>query len=87
LGGEEFLVIAPNTDGATALLLAECIREAIETRQLKNVVFARPVTVSIGAAACSTDNNLAWRELVKMADQAVYRVKEMNRNGVQLVAC
>jgi diguanylate cyclase (GGDEF)-like protein len=83
LGGEEFLIIAPNTDAAAALLLAERIRKAIETSQLKEVTLSRPVTASIGVA-CSTDHPLSWKELVKMADQAVFRVKKAHRNAVQL---
>lgn len=85
LGGEEFLVIAPNTDGAAGLLLADRIRKAIESRQLKDVAFSRPLTVSIGVA-CSTNHNHGWRELVKLADQAVYRVKDRGRNGVEFAS-
>ncbi len=82
LGGEEFLIIAPNTDCKAAMLLGERIRMAIETRQLKDTALPRPVTVSIGVAS-STDCKSDWRELVKLADQAVYMVKEKGRNGVQ----
>ncbi len=83
LGGEEFLIIAPNTDTSAALLLAERIRQAIESRQLNELDLSRPVTASIGVA-CSTDHPLSWKELVKMADQAVFRVKKAHRNAVQL---
>lgn len=85
LGGEEFLIIAPNTDAAAALLLAERLRHAIETRQLNEVALSRPVTVSIGVA-CSTDHKLGWKELVKSADQAVFRVKNNQRNAVHLAS-
>jgi len=85
LGGEEFLVIATDTDGAAALLLAERIRKAIETRQLKGVSLPRLLTISIGVAS-STDCKSDWRELVKLADKGVYRVKEKGRNGVQFAS-
>ncbi|MDO9422688.1 MAG: diguanylate cyclase [Methylobacter sp.] len=85
LGGEEFLIIAPNTDGATALLLAERIRSVIEKNQLQGLVLARPVTVSIGVAG-SLGAKPDWKELMKWADEALYRVKQGSRNGVQL-AC
>jgi diguanylate cyclase (GGDEF)-like protein len=85
LGGEEFLIIAPNTEAAAALLLAERIRHAIENRQLNNVALSRPVTVSIGVA-CSTHYPLGWKELVKMADQAVFRAKKAQRNAVHLAS-
>jgi diguanylate cyclase (GGDEF)-like protein len=85
LGGEEFIVIAPNTDIPAALLLAERVCNAIQTRQLKGVELPRTVTVSIGVSS-SKDCNTDWRDLVKMADQAVYEVKKRGRNGVQLVS-
>ncbi|MGZ8188643.1 MAG: HDOD domain-containing protein, partial [Methylosarcina sp.] len=50
LGGEEFLVIAPNTDATAALLLAERIRSAIQFHQPKDLALPRPITASIGVA-------------------------------------
>ena len=85
LGGEEFIVIAPNTDIPAALLLADRICKAIESRQLKGVVLPRVVTVSIGVSS-SKDCNADWRDLIKLADKAVYEVKKKGRNGVQLAS-
>ncbi|MGR9013156.1 MAG: diguanylate cyclase [Gammaproteobacteria bacterium] len=83
LGGEEFLIIAPNTDGTTALLLAERIRSAIEENQLQGLVSPYPVTVSIGVAG-SVGAKPDWKILMKWADDALYLVKQGQRNGVQL---
>ncbi|NOT13954.1 MAG: diguanylate cyclase [Methylococcaceae bacterium] len=83
LGGEEFIVIAPNTDSTAAVLLAERIRKAIEVHQLKNIKLPRLVTVSIGVASVK-EFKASWNDLIKSADQAVYRVKEKNRNAVLL---
>jgi two-component system cell cycle response regulator len=83
LGGEEFLVIAINTDGASALLLAERIRNIIEKNQPQKLALTRPITVSIGVAG-STGAKPDWKELIKLADQALYRAKLNGRNGVQL---
>lgn len=85
LGGEEFLIIAPNTDGSTALLLAERIRSAIEKNQLQELVLRQPVTASIGVAG-SVGAKPGWKELMKSADDALYLIKQGSRNGVQL-AC
>ncbi|MDO9161771.1 MAG: diguanylate cyclase [Methylococcaceae bacterium] len=85
LGGEEFLVIATNTDGATAVLLAERIRSAIQTNQPKDIGLLRPITVSIGVAG-SVGSKPGWQELIKLADQALYKVKAGNRNAVQLAS-
>jgi len=83
LGGEEFLIIAPNTDGTTALLLAERIRNAIEQKQPGGFELTRPVTVSIGVAG-SKGAEPSWKELMKKADNALYTVKQGGRNGVLL---
>jgi diguanylate cyclase (GGDEF)-like protein len=83
LGGEEFLVISPNTDTSAALQLAERIRHGIEKKQLVKIVFTRPVTISIGVAS-STGAKPDWEELINLADQALYRVKQGSRNGIQL---
>ncbi|WP_333873416.1 GGDEF domain-containing response regulator [Methylobacter sp.] len=83
LGGEEFLIIAPNTDGTTALLLAERIRNSLERNQPEGLVLRYPVTVSIGVAG-SMGAKPSWKELMKRSDDALYLVKQGNRNGVQL---
>lgn len=83
LGGEEFLVIAPNTDAKAALLLAERIRSAIEAEQPKDLTLPRPMTVSIGVAG-SLGGKPRWNELMKLADQALYKIKAGGRNAVKL---
>jgi len=83
LGGEEFLIIAPNTDGSTALLLAERVRNAIERNQPVGLELRYPVTVSIGVAG-SMGAQPSWKELMKRADDALYLVKQGARNGVRL---
>ena len=83
LGGEEFLIISPKTDGAIAQSLAERIRSSIEKNQLQGPVLRQPVTASIGVAG-SMGAKPGWKELMKQADDALYLVKQGNRNGVQL---
>lgn len=83
LGGEEFLIIAPNTDGDTATLLAERVRHCIEENQPQGLVLRHPVTVSIGVAGTGRGRPNS-KELMKRADDALYQVKQNSRNGVQL---
>ncbi|TAN71045.1 MAG: diguanylate cyclase [Methylobacter sp.] len=85
LGGEEFLVIAPNTDGGTAMLLAERIRRSIEKNQLHGFVLRQPITVSIGVAG-AMGAKPGWKELMKWADDALYLIKQGNRNSVRLAS-
>lgn len=70
-GGEEFLLILPDTDRAGALLVAERIRAAVaaETR----------VSVTIGVAQSAKDDIAA---VLARADQALYRGKAAGRNRV-----
>ncbi|MDD2864186.1 MAG: diguanylate cyclase [Methylococcales bacterium] len=82
LGGEEFLVILPNTDSKEAILLAERIRKMIEANQA-NVPLTKPMTVSIGAA-CSNNGKTSGKELITLADDALYAVKRERRNAVKL---
>ena len=83
LGGEEFLVIAPNTDAAAAMKTAERVRKAIEEQQPAELSPPGRLTVSIGVAS-SFGSPAGWHTLIKLADQALYRVKQSTRNGVQL---
>ncbi len=73
-GGEEFAVIAPNTDEVAAVLLAERFRLAIESAQWPK----RSITVSVGIT-CSRDQVTADR-LIDVADKALYRAKAAGRN-------
>ena len=73
-GGEEFAVIAPNTDEVAAVLLAERFRHAIESAQWPK----RAITVSVGIT-CSRDQVTADR-LIDVADKALYRAKAAGRN-------
>jgi two-component system cell cycle response regulator len=85
LGGEEFLVIAPNTDTAAAILLAERIRSAIQSHQPKGLALSRPITASIGVSG-SVGGKPGWSMLIKLADQALYKVKAKGRNAAQLAS-
>ncbi len=87
-GGEEFMILAPNTPAPSAMVLAERLRIRIESSPL--VVTGGPekklvlrITTSIGVAGTgegATDS----QALIKNADDALYRAKEKGRNRVVL---
>jgi two-component system cell cycle response regulator len=82
-GGEEFVVIMPETDVAVATMVAERLRRRIAADPFTIQQGARklPVTISIGIAALrGRDDNAAG--LLKRADQALYRAKRDGRNRV-----
>ena len=76
-GGEEFLVICPETDLQGARQLAEKLRQAIGGTAFGEL---GSKTVSCGVAAVGTDINLDM--LVNRADKALYAAKEAGRNKV-----
>jgi len=80
-GGEEFVVILPNTNGAQAAAVAEKLRSKIsETKHHIGADHIR-ITVSIGVAAV-TASRPDIRELIKLADSALYKAKGAGRNKV-----
>jgi diguanylate cyclase (GGDEF)-like protein len=82
LGGEEFIVIAPNTKTAVAKTLSERLRSDVERHQPQTIKLARPLTISIGVAV-STDRTINENDLLHRADQALYRAKHAGRNTVR----
>jgi diguanylate cyclase (GGDEF)-like protein len=82
-GGEEFLLILPDTELNAARVLAERIREAIGARPLLVDSQRIPITVSLGVASKTGAVNLD--ELSVEADRAMYLAKHGGRNRVASV--
>lgn len=79
VGGEEFLVICPDTDSRAAFKGAERLRMQMETVILNEVQPPLRMTVSIGVAA--TQGDLMTREaLLSRADKCLYTAKQSGRN-------
>lgn len=80
-GGEEFAVVVPAVDADDALCLAQRLCQAINSIQLPhNMSPFGHITISIGVAALAPENGQAPEILIREADQALYRAKEMGRN-------
>jgi histidine kinase len=80
-GGEEMVVVLPETPGTSAFEVAERIRQMIETRPLQHGEHSLKVTASLGVAT-NTEQMLTQESLIEAADQALYRSKESGRNRV-----
>jgi diguanylate cyclase (GGDEF)-like protein len=80
-GGEEFLIILQDTDGAGAELASEKIRAAVEALKVQLTGTVLQKTISIGIAVFPTDCDTFW-QTVKYADVALYQAKETGRNRV-----
>jgi len=77
IGGEEFVIILPDTSGESAWVLAERCRKTVESANWPE----RPISVSIGIS--TLDGRIADAEkLICEADQALYHSKATGRNRV-----
>jgi two-component system, cell cycle response regulator len=81
-GGEEFVVVMPETDMAVATMVAERLRRGIASESFPIQKGARSieVTISIGIATLGPGEDAAM--VIKRADQALYRAKRDGRNRV-----
>jgi len=81
-GGEEFVVVLPQTDGKEAMIMAERLRESIEVMTIEHEGHAISRTASIGVASLTEVKTEIAGDLLKQADQALYKAKESGRNRV-----
>jgi len=83
-GGDEFIVVLPDTDGPTAALLGERLRATVaRTEFLTPEGPALRLTASFGVAAYP-EHAKTKEELVRMADEAMYHAKGRHPNTVTL---
>ncbi|WP_166264464.1 GGDEF domain-containing protein [Marinobacter caseinilyticus] len=81
-GGEEFLLILPQTPADGAMIKAERVRQAIASIPFPDINGEFRVTVSIGVAEYEADETVD--DTIARADRALYRAKEAGRNRVEL---
>lgn len=81
-GGEEFAVILPNTDEDGAMRIACKIIAAVENLAIEHAhsQVAKHVTLSIGIATMSQENESSEAQLLENADKALYFAKDRGRN-------
>jgi diguanylate cyclase (GGDEF)-like protein len=78
-GGEEFIILSPDTKEEGAIELAENIRKLIMTLSVSSI---NNITCSFGVAQMKKDETL--EQLCERADKAVYKAKESGRNQVSI---
>ncbi len=81
-GGEEFMLILPNTDRNGAIRVGENVRLAVAALSIEHQHSSASdhVTVSIGCATAIPDDNNSAEQLIFAADQALYTAKDSGRN-------
>lgn len=81
-GGEEFVVVMPGRDGATAAAIAERLRDKVANGLASTIETKRSPTISIGLASLRESHAATLEDLLGAADVAVYRAKAQGRNRV-----
>jgi diguanylate cyclase (GGDEF)-like protein/PAS domain S-box-containing protein len=84
-GGEEFVVILPDTESKGAVRLAEHIRKSVIDLAIPHPKsgISEFVTVSIGVVSVSADSVTSPEQIVTFVDEALYRAKNGGRNQIQ----
>lgn len=79
-GGEEFLMVLPNTDLHTSVQIAERIRNLVETLPVKIGENGIQITISLGITQLAGRTGLSLEQLIDEADKALYQAKQQGRN-------
>ena len=81
-GGEEFLIILPNSEAVGAVEMAQRIREAVSQVRFNSENDEITVTISVGVAQCAVDGEEGGEAIISRADTALYQAKSGGRNQV-----
>lgn len=80
-GGEEFLIITPNSDFENVKEIAERVWREVRDRPFKIGSLSLDVTISVGFA-CIEDSDVSISDVIKRADDSLYRAKESGRDQI-----
>jgi diguanylate cyclase (GGDEF)-like protein len=81
-GGEEFLIVVPETDLPGTVQLADSLRLLIQQSPATHAGQRIPVSASLGVAVAEPRANLTSEQIVERADSALYAAKTRGRNRV-----
>lgn len=81
-GGEEFVLIMPETIHKDALAVAERIRDRIQSHAFSGQLRGLRTTISMGVATYPVQFISSMEEMIREADEALYRAKAAGRNRV-----
>jgi len=79
-GGEEFVVLLPDTDKAMAWTVAERLRVMASEMEVASTSILPQVTISLGVFTFDQATNIPAEEIIKRADEALYLSKALGRN-------
>lgn len=79
-GGEEFIVLLPETDLLGGKCVAERLRKLVESQTITTDKGALQITISLGICTVPAEHVETPQQFVKQADEALYRAKQTGRN-------
>ncbi len=82
-GGEEFVIMLPDSKREQALATCERVRQRVENNKFCHSRQAMRLTISIGLACKDAQEKIEVEDLFQRADAALYRAKENGRNRVE----
>ena len=81
-GGEELVIILPDTEHSGAMMIAERIRRQIEASRIVFAGHPIPLTASFGVSSLIPNTHKTPADLIELADKALYQAKAAGRNRV-----
>ena len=82
-GGDEFVIVLPETPLNGAMVIAERLRKNVEDYEFPAQNVKMRLTVSLGVSNCP-QHTLTAEGLIKKADAAMYRAKELSKNSIKV---
>ncbi|MCP4688490.1 MAG: GGDEF domain-containing protein [Desulfobacterales bacterium] len=79
-GGEEFTIILPETAMTEAMQVSERLRRGVQDLEIRYEEKTFSLTMSFGLASLPTNKKISGEDLVKLADDALYKAKTSGRN-------
>lgn len=85
-GGEEFVLLLPNTPSAGAQVVANNVMRAVDGLKIEHKTsnVADHLTLSIGVATWAQEENMTMNKLIAQADAAVYQAKAEGRHAIRV---
>jgi len=84
-GGEEFAMLLPETSLEAGAAVAERLRQAVQEMCFPSPLEGLTISISQGIAALPAPDIVSVDEMIRTADQALYRAKQNGRNRVELM--
>jgi sigma-B regulation protein RsbQ len=81
VGGEEFVLLLPDINEASAFVLAEKLRKRVQSELIYNI----NITVSIGLVVSGKTSKIDFGVLLGLSDKALYESKRTGRNKTTVV--